>query len=329
MPRTSTRTWSPAAYFRSPITWPKWSKATRRSKSSRPRPTTWCPATIHSCSRVIRRPKPASKAGWCASMWSRRAKSTASCLPQPRLRGATDQRALPAPSWRYWERTKSKSAISLVFADSCCKSQRPCATFRLCPAARVELVAQSNEGSSHGDGLDAISRQTAVGAAGGRAHRRPDCKNARRDAQRGDRPVKTFARDRLSVRYRQLEASERAQGAGSQNTRASAACRAAQGAPRPGARRDARRARRQGHVEGASSRRPVAANRSLFRDFPTGRLRKGQDLEAAVALLSAARSRVQRDHPSHDREFAVAAVGDQHAAGIMGDAKFGLHRRHH
>src|SRR5215469_8040850 len=296
MPRTSTRTWNPAAYFRSPITWPKWSKATRRSKSSRARPTTWCPATIRSCSRAIRLPRPASKAGWCGSTWSRRAKSTAACPPQPRLRGTTDQRApfcaeLPVPG------THEKIRNSLAFADSCCKDQSPCATFQPCPPARGELVARNNEESSHGDGLDAISRQTAVGAAGRRAHRRPDCKNARRDAQRGDRPVKTFARDRLSVRHRQLETSERAQGAGSQKTRASAARCAAQGVARTGARGGARRARRQSHVEGASSRRPLAANRSSFRDFPTGRLRKGQDLGAAVALLSAARGRVQHDHP--------------------------------
>ena len=32
---------------------------------------------------------------------------------------------------------------------------------------------------------------------------------------------------------------------------------------------------------------------------------------------------------SRDREFAVAAVRHQHAAGIVGDAEFGLHRRHH
>src|SRR6516165_58811 len=297
MPRTSTRTWNPAAYFRSPITWPKWSKATRGSKSSRTRPTTWCPATIRSCSRAIRRPGPASKAGWCAWMWTRRAEPTAACPPQPRLRGTTDQRApscveLPVPGTH-----EIKIRNSLAFADSCCKDQSPCATFEPCPPARVELVARNNEESSHGEGLDAISRQTAVGAAGRRAHRRPDSKNARRDAQRSDRPVKPFARDRLSVRYRQLETSERAQGAGSQKTRASAARRAAQGAPRPGARRNARRARRQGHVEGASSRRPVAANRSLFRDFPTGRLRKGQDLDAAVALLSAARGRLRGEHP--------------------------------
>src|SRR5215813_1571918 len=109
----------------------------------------------------------------------------------------------------------------------------------------------ANDGSSHDDELDAISRQTAVGAAGRRAHRRPDRKNARRDAQRGDRPIKTFARDRLPVRYRELDARERAQGAGSQKTSASAARRATQGAARPGARGGARRARRQSHVESA------------------------------------------------------------------------------
>src|SRR6516164_301218 len=39
------------------------------------------------------------------------------------------------------------------------------------------------------------------------------------------------------------------------------------------------------------------AQRKALRDFPTGRLRKGQDLDAAVALLSAARGRLRGDHP--------------------------------
>ena len=34
-------------------------------KGSPLRATTWCPATIRWCSRAIRRPRPASKAGWC------------------------------------------------------------------------------------------------------------------------------------------------------------------------------------------------------------------------------------------------------------------------
>src|SRR5262249_57562769 len=75
---------------------------------------------------------------------------------------------------------------------------------------------------------------------------------------------------------------------GSQETSASAARRAAQSVARTGARRGARRARRQGHVEGAQSRGAVAANRGPFRNFPAGRLRKGQNLDPAVALLSVA-----------------------------------------
>ncbi len=53
------------ASSRSPTTCTRWSKATRRSRSSPPRAITWCPATIRWCSRAIRPPSPASKAGWC------------------------------------------------------------------------------------------------------------------------------------------------------------------------------------------------------------------------------------------------------------------------
>src|SRR5262245_58474874 len=90
MPPTSTRIWTPAAYFPSRTTWPKWSKATRRSKSSPAPPTTWCPATIRSCSRATQRPRPASKAGWCVSMWSPRANQE---LSRPRRRQGRDCKA--------------------------------------------------------------------------------------------------------------------------------------------------------------------------------------------------------------------------------------------
>src|SRR5262249_57544669 len=94
---------------------------------------------------------------------------------------------------------------SLPFADSCCKDQSPCATFQPCPPARGEPVARNNEESSHGDGLNAISRQTAVGAAGRPAHRHPECKSDRRATQRGVRPVTTLPPDRTSSRRRQRE----------------------------------------------------------------------------------------------------------------------------
>src|SRR5215831_16820220 len=311
MPPTSTRIWTPAAYFRLPTTWPKWSKATRRSKSSPARPTTWCPATIRSCSRATRRPRPASKAGWCASMWSRRARSTAS-----RRQGRDTQAEPRSPSRRVpgsrHDQTRTSATLSpwsLPLIRVTGVKQPPaqptsCATLWSSPAARVEPWFGANDGSNHDDELDeldAISRQTAVGAASRRAHRRPDRKDARRDAQRGDRPVKAFARDRLPVRYRELDARQRAQGGGSQETSASAARRAAQSVARTGARRGARRARRQGHVEGAQSRGAVAANRGPFRNFPAGRLRKGQNLDRAVALLSVAWRPRSTQPPINDR----------------------------
>ena len=61
-----------AASSRSPTMWRRWSRATRRSRSSRPRATTWCRATIRWCSRAIPRPSRGSKAGWRGSMPSRR-----------------------------------------------------------------------------------------------------------------------------------------------------------------------------------------------------------------------------------------------------------------
>src|SRR5262249_51081954 len=303
MPPISTRIWTLAAYFPSPTTWPKWSKATRRSKSSPARPTTWCPATIRSCSRATQRPRPASKAGWCASMWSPRANQE---LSRPRRRQGRDCKAradsarvhaefpVPAMTGRTGaSATLSRWSLRLIRVTGV--KQLPAQCRR--PPRGWSSRLGANDGSSHDDELDAISRQTAAGAAGRRAHRRPDRKNTGRDAQRGDRQVKTFARDRLPVRYRQLDARERAKGGGSQKTRASAARRTAQGAARPGARHGARRTRRQGHGESAQSRRPMATNRRLFRNFPTGCLRKGQNLDPAVALLSAARGRIQRDHP--------------------------------
>ena len=57
---------------RSPTMSPRCSRATRRSRSSRPRATTWCRATTRSCSRAIPRPSRDWKAGWRGSMPSRR-----------------------------------------------------------------------------------------------------------------------------------------------------------------------------------------------------------------------------------------------------------------